>query len=92
MITTQSVEYDVLKVIRKTILPWMIGASFIDGEMADVQSKDYDELMRNLGRVKKTKLISVISSDKNFTEGHRKRRRLVEFFKGDDLHGTVKQY
>ncbi|WP_037353995.1 glycosyltransferase family 10 domain-containing protein [Selenomonas sp. FC4001] len=81
LITTQSVEYDVLKVIRKTILPWMIGARFIDGKMADVQSKDYDELMRNFGEVKKTKLISVISSDKNFTEGHRKRQQFVGFLK-----------
>lgn len=54
--------------------PWFIG-------------KSYDEL-KTLGIPQKTKLISVVSSNKAFTEGHRKRLDFVEKLKvhfGDQL-------
>jgi hypothetical protein len=54
--------------------PWFIG-------------KSYDEL-KELGIPKKSKLISVISSNKAFTEGHRKRLEFVEKIKshfGDQI-------
>jgi len=54
--------------------PWFIG-------------KSYDEL-KELGIPKKTKLISVISSNKVFTEGHKKRLDFVEKIKthfGDQI-------
>ncbi|MFX7025309.1 hypothetical protein ABTI08_20660, partial [Acinetobacter baumannii] len=53
--------------------------------------KDYDELVE-LKPFRKTKLMSIVSSDKAFTEGHRKRldfaKKIKEYF-GDsvDLFG-----
>ncbi len=50
-------------------------------------NKSYDELIDN-SATKKNKLISVITSNKNFTEGHRKRLNFVEILKahfGDQL-------
>lgn len=47
----------------------------------------YDEL-RQAGTPNKTRLLSVVSSDKSFTDGHRKRQAFVNMLKGhfgDDL-------
>ncbi len=81
LITTQDVEYNVAKKIRKTLLPWMVGAHFVDGKIKEEQDKDYDELVDGFGGVEKSKLISVITSDKEFTEGHKKRKRFVSYLK-----------
>lgn len=56
--------------LTQQALPWHVGrreASWDGG---------YDEL-KSLDKVEKSKLLSVISSDKAFTSGHRRRRRFV---------------
>ena len=59
--------------------PWMIGCR-CDGETGHWDksySKDYDELLA-LPVVPKTKLLSVLASDKAFTPGHQRRLAFVE--------------
>ena len=60
-------------------LPWMVGCLYHKdtGTWAKEYTKDYDELSA-LPLVPKTKLISVISSDKAFTPGHRQRLEFVQ--------------
>jgi len=71
--------------LRQQALPWMIGCRYIKetGDWSEIYTKDYDELAV-LTTGPKTKLLSVISSDKAMTEGHRQRldfvRRLQEHF------------
>jgi len=60
--------------------PWMVGVGFIPGVKGKFKSpitKDYDEL-KNLGSIPKTKLLSVISSNKISTPGHRLRLAFAE--------------
>jgi hypothetical protein len=56
-------------------LPWHVGRRQWGHENLS-WSKDYDEL-KSIDSVKKTRLLSVISSDKAFTPGHRARREFV---------------
>ncbi len=67
-------------------LPWHVGRNMLkDGN--STFSKDYDELS-SMASVVKTKQISVITSNKIFTSGHRKRFDFVMFLKdyfGKDL-------
>jgi len=62
----------------QAVLPWWVGiARKKDGDMITL---DYDDLKKN--RVpEKTKLISVITSDKAFTQGHQDRISFVEKLK-----------
>lgn len=70
-------------------LPWMVGGRFVKETKTWESnfSKDYDELI-DLQDYKKDKLLSIILSKKNFTEGHSKRllfvNKLKEHF-GEDL-------
>lgn len=60
-------------------MPWYVGARYlVDGKMSF--SRNYDELYSQ-DFVNKTKDICIISSDKNFTEGHRNRLELVNKIK-----------
>lgn len=62
------------------ILPWFIGyAENADGSIASC-SLDYD-ILKAMPTPKKTKLISVITSNKAFTQGHIDRMRFVEHLK-----------
>ena len=67
-------------------LPWHLGRK--QGPVGDVVwDKDYDEL-KATGEPEKTKLLSVISSDKDFTPGHCRRSEFVAKLKehfGDRL-------
>lgn len=70
----------------QAILPWFIGYKE-DAEGNVIATKDYDTL-RSSPTPEKTKLISVISSNKAFTQGHIDRIRFVEKLKvyfGDKL-------
>ncbi len=60
-------------------LPWMIGCRYVaeQGQWDPVYSKDYDELFAQ-SAVPKTKLLSVLASDKAFTPGHERRLAFVE--------------
>lgn len=70
--------------------PWFVGARYRNGHYLEF-SKGYDELIEKQ-HVTKTKKISVITSNKQFTDGHKRRydfvMRLKEHF-GDaiDLYG-----
>lgn len=72
--------------LRQQGLPWHVGR-LQRGPHNIFWSRDYDEL-KSIKGVEKTRLISVISSDKAFTAGHQRRRefvaRLKEHF-GDRL-------
>ena len=79
---------------RQQAMPWMVGRRYVQetGAWAEDDTKDYDELAAHTrggqAAVPKTKRLSVISSDKAITEGHRQRlafaRRLQEHF-GDRI-------
>ena len=64
------------------MFPWMIGGRYDTKEKKwkKVFSKDYTEL-KNINEYKKTKLISVIASTKNHTEGLKKRLKFVDTLK-----------
>ena len=74
---------------RQQALPWMVGGRYLQelGRWSEDDTKDYDELAA-LAAFPKPKLLSVISSDKAQTAGHRQRldfvHRLQEHF-GDDI-------
>lgn len=71
---------------RQQALPWMVGWA-VRGGVTLGYCKNYDELKRMTG-IKKDKVLSVIASDKSFTEGHRNRRYFVQELQramGDEL-------
>lgn len=63
-------------------LPWVIGAKYNreSNQWKDSYTKDYDVLTK-MKEVKKSKLISVITSTKKFTKGHTDRIEFVERLK-----------
>ncbi len=75
---------------RQQAMPWMVGCRYITGTggWSEGYTKDYDELAtytrEGQTAVPKPKMLSVISSDKVITAGHRQRlafvRRLQEHF------------
>jgi hypothetical protein len=70
-------------------LPWMIGCCFNHetGQWDKTYTKDYDELSI-LPPVPKTRLLSVLSSNKAFTPGHQRRLAFVDALKarfGDEI-------
>lgn len=73
------------------VLPyWFVGLTMENNNMSKVNmkhNKSFDELL-SIKECKKTKLISVVSSNKVFTEGHMARfefcRKLKEYF-GDEI-------
>ncbi len=73
-------------VYSHTSLPWSLGKRGAGKKLLGL-SKDYDELKR-IGTPEKTRLISIVTSNKSYTKGHRKRlafvRRMQAHF-GDRL-------
>ncbi len=70
-------------------LPWLIGGRYLKdtNSWESVTDKNYDEL-KEIHKVEKTRLLSVICSDKAFTSGHAQRLEFVQKLKryfGDDL-------
>lgn len=65
------------------VLPWYIGARF-DKRGSGISQMDYDDF-KSMDFPEKTKLISVIGSNKAFTKGHIDRIRFIDRFK--DVYG-----
>lgn len=63
-------------------LPWMVGCRYVreTGQWDKTHTKDYDELSA-LPIIPKTKLLSVISSNKTISPGHMRRLAFVEALK-----------
>lgn len=75
-------------ILDQQSLPWMVGTQFVIGkkDAPTIFTKNYDELKKI--SVPKTKLISVISSYKKSTRGHRDRLKFCEELKkhfGDNI-------
>lgn len=66
------------KILNHTSLPWHIGR-VINVGVEDVFTRNYDEL--SLEKIKKSKLLSVISSNKTYTKGHKQRLEFVKILK-----------
>ncbi|MFA6554501.1 MAG: glycosyltransferase family 10 [Candidatus Paceibacterota bacterium] len=80
IITTQE-GLDNKNIFKFQLLPWYIGAHFdLKNNKLGPFTKSYDELKR-LTDISKTKLISVISSSKTTTRGHRKRLKFIKILK-----------
>ncbi|KYC45386.1 MAG: Glycosyltransferase family 10 (fucosyltransferase) [Candidatus Methanofastidiosum methylothiophilum] len=74
------------KIYWQQALPWHIGqriTEFIDFNNCKIEiTKNYDQLKnKNIESKDKTKICSVISSNKNFIQGHRDRNQFVEILK-----------
>ncbi len=67
---------------RQQAMPWMVGCRYVreTRQWDKTYTKDYDELSA-LRAVPKTKLLSVLSSDKTITPGHQRRLAFVEALK-----------
>lgn len=67
---------------RQQALPWMVGCRYLReaGHWDKDYTKDYEELSA-LPAVPKTKLLSVLSSNKTITPGHERRLAFVEALK-----------
>ena len=67
---------------RQQAMPWMVGCRYVreTRQWDKTYTKDYDELSA-LRAVPKTKLLSVLSSDKTITPGHERRLAFVEALK-----------
>jgi hypothetical protein len=87
VITTQK-NIQAPHVINLQLLPWLVGAHFNDnGKRMDKYTKSFDELTA-MGVIPKSKIISIISSSKKTTRGHRQRLKFVAVLKeyfGDRL-------
>ena len=88
VVTCQEVRHPNV-VHTQQCLPWFIGHRYLkdEGRWEHGKAKDYDDLT-TLPPVPKTKRLSVISSDKAFTPGHRQRLEFVHHLKrhfGDAL-------
>ena len=60
--------------------PWHIGVNNTNSSTTNIDFKTYDDFKTN-STLKKTKLMSVISSNKEYIEGHRQRLRFVSALK-----------
>ena len=74
-------------ILGPTVLPWYVGFNEYDEDSELKPTIDYDAL-KKAEPCRKTKLISVITSDKAFTQGHIDRIRFVSMLKnhfGDSI-------
>lgn len=78
VISCQTLEHPRLTKIQQGF-PWMVGCRFdaTRGKWENEYSKDYDELA-SIGPPLKTKLLSVICSNKTMTETHLQRLRFLD--------------
>lgn len=79
LITTKSCYRHKNVIKSHTLLGWMVGAHY-DNELGIYiyHDKSIDELLAGFGKIKKNKLLSVITSDKVMSDGHRKRLNFVK--------------
>ena len=80
LITCQKVDYGVPNVIKDYYAGWFVGLKFGQQGLQPEYDFSYDEFM-GMQPPKKTKLISVVSSNKTMCEGHRQRLAFVEKLK-----------
>jgi len=74
-------------ILKQQSLPWWVGYKFINKVDDGKYSKTYDEL-KSIRDLEKSKLISVVVSNKKFTKGHRERLAFIEKLKesfGDNI-------
>ena len=66
------------KILKQQGLPWLVGAYYDHNKKWNISkfSKNYDELEK-IKVIEKTRLISVVTSDKKITSGHEKRIQFV---------------
>ncbi|MEO8637382.1 MAG: class I SAM-dependent methyltransferase [Candidatus Taylorbacteria bacterium] len=77
-VITSQTKINAPKIIHFPLLPWYIGAHFnLNEKRFDTYTKNYSELS-NARSPEKSKLISIITSNKNRTIGHRARLRFLE--------------
>lgn len=80
VITTQN-NIKARRTIHLQLMPWYIGAHYnINQNKFDIYTKSYDEL-KQMSDIPKNKLISIISSKKTSTSGHRQRLRFIGILK-----------
>ena len=87
LITSQKIDYGVPNVVMDYFAVWFVGLKFGKQGLQPEYDFSYDEFMA-MQPPQKTKLISVISSNKTMCEGHRQRLAFVEKLKthfGDEL-------
>lgn len=81
--TIITIQKDIIapNIINRQLLPWYVGANFNkDKKENNIFDKSYDELKKQ-NKYFKNKLISVISSNKNKTIGHRQRLKFIKILK-----------
>lgn len=85
LITCQHIDYGTVNTIFDYLPSWFIGLKFSSNGLLSGYCFDYDNLV-NLEPVKKSKLISVVSSNKKMCKGHEVRLSFVEKLK--DYYGS----
>ena len=79
IITTQR-KITAPTIIYKQLLPWYMGAHIENNKIHNSLERNYDALrIQNI--IQKTKLLSVISSSKKTTPGHRQRLHFIQLLK-----------
>lgn len=73
LITVQRNRYNVPHVYYKCLAPWFVGLKFSGGVADRIHYKPYRWLETMGLDIKKTKLLSIVSSNKQMSEGHRQR-------------------
>ena len=87
IITSQKYDYGVKNVIKDYFATWFVGLKFGKNGLKQEYDFNYEDFL-SMNHVEKTKLISVVSSNKSMCEGHRQRLAFVEKLKkhfGDKL-------
>jgi hypothetical protein len=81
----ENLKHDHL-IISQEALPWHIGR-VQNNHISFAFNKNYDEL-KNMSSIKKGKLISLIASNKQITDGHQERVKFIHYLK-DEFNGTI---
>lgn len=81
IITVQRDRYDVPRVIYKFLANWYVGLRFVNGKVENKHYKSFKALSDLGTNIEKTKLLSIISSNKQMNEGHRQRLQFAAMVK-----------
>lgn len=80
VITTQT-KIKAPRIVNLQLMPWYIGAHYnVEQKRFDAYSKGYNEL-KQIDRIPKTKMISIVSSNKTRTPGHQQRMKFISLLK-----------
>ena len=80
LITAQNFDYGVEHLYKDYYPFWFVGLKFGENGILDTYLFDYDSLS-SMSPIKKTKMISVISSNKKMCKGHKDRLLFIEKLK-----------